>query len=311
MPTKLYKYRAFSVLCLRAITEAEIFYARPNSFNDPMDCDPTIEVDMSLASLEKLLFKLLSRTRDRKAATARINALRALAEELPDDPLSPETEDYTRRLLASEIRSELDGELGNAGVLSLSATWRSALMWSHYADEHRGICIEYDTSDQQHPRLAPVSYRSPRAIRTSDIWLWKVRDDNEAKLRVMKTYFFAKSPEWKYEREWRDVADASGPVSVPYRMTGIHFGMRCDSSVITSIVKLLADRRNIRLWQVLPKDDGFQLRRSAVPRAEIEAAGVREPAFLMFKDVVWPDPDEEPVPEPKADDIPAVEQAAE
>lgn len=41
----------------------------------------------------------------------------------------------------------LDSELGNEGVLTLSATWKSGLMWSHYADEHRGICIEYDTRD--------------------------------------------------------------------------------------------------------------------------------------------------------------------
>lgn len=307
MPAKLYKYRGFSVRCLREITEAEIFYAKPNSFNDPMDCDPTIEVDIGRASLEKLLFKILTQTRGRDKALEQIGYLRYMSSEYGDYRIDPKVDDYLKRMLASDIKNELDSELGNAGVLSFSATWRSALMWSHYADEHRGICIEYDTTDQAHPRLGVVSYKAPRAIRTSDLWLWKIRDDVEAKDRVIQTYFYAKSSEWRYEREWRDVADKSGPMSVPYRMTGIHFGMRCDSAVITSVVKLLTDHQDINLWQIWPKDDGFKLRRSLVPRDEIEAVGVREPAFLMFKDVVWPDPDEEPVPEPEGDDIPVVQ----
>jgi hypothetical protein len=307
MLAKLYKYRPFSVNSLRMITEAEVFYARPSSFNDPMDCDPTIEVDIGRASLEKLLFKLFLQTRDRDTASRDVGYLRYLSSEHGNYLTDPDVEDYLKRLLASDIKRELDSELGNAGVLSLSATWQSALMWSHYADEHRGICIEYDTTDQEHPHLGPVNYTAPRAIKTSDLWRWKMRDDAASADKVRQIYFYSKSSEWKYEREWRDVATTSRAVSVPFRMTAIHFGMRCDSAVVTSIVKLLADDRTTKLWHIRPKDDGFKLRRSLVDRDEIEAIGVREPSFLLFKDVVWPDLDEPAQPEPDSDDIPPVE----
>jgi hypothetical protein len=34
---------------------------------------------------------------------------------------------------------------GSLKVCSFSATGKSIIMWSHYADQHRGFCIEYDT----------------------------------------------------------------------------------------------------------------------------------------------------------------------
>lgn len=305
MPAKLYKYRPFSVRALRALTEAEIYYAKPNSFNDPLDCDPTIEVDIGRASLEKLLFKMRSRRYERDEAAERIGYLRYMSTEYGDYRSEPKVEAYLSRMLATEIKDELDDELGNAGVVSLSETWKSALMWSHYADEHRGICIEYDTTEQAQPRLAPVNYKAPRAVSTTDLWAWKMRDDPAAREQVMQTYYYAKSAEWKYEREWRDVREKSGSASVPYRMTAVHFGMRCDVSVITTVVKLLTDHPEIKLWQIWPKDESFKLRRRAVPRDEIEAVGVREPAFLMFKDLVFPTNDEEQPPEVQGgEDVP-------
>ncbi len=168
-------------------------------------------------------------------------------------------------------------------------------MWSHYADEHRGICIEYDTRDQQHPRLRRVDYKGPRAIKTSDLYQWKVQGDTHAKERVYKTFFYTKSGEWRYEREWRDVQRDSGVVGVPFRTTAILFGLRCDLSVIKSIVKLLSHYPAIKLWQVLPMHDGFGLRRHQVDRGEIEALAIEEPGFLMFRNIVW-------------DDIPGMEQ---
>ncbi|WP_312184852.1 DUF2971 domain-containing protein [Brevundimonas vesicularis] len=172
----------------------------------------------------------------------------------------------------------------------VSATWSSALMWSHYADEHRGICIEYDTTDQEHPNVGPVSYRAPRAVKASDLALWKGSDDAAAKDRVLQTYFYAKSPEWRYEREWRDVRDHNGIEELPFRITAIHFGLRCDHAVISSMVRLLSDRSQIKLYTIGPKEETFKLRRSRLDAediAEINATAISEPGWLTFKDVFW------------------------
>lgn len=287
MPKKLYKYRAFGVRALRSLTEAEVHYAQPRTFNDPLDCDPTFDVDVGRTTLEKLLYRMLLRRMDGSKAAGEIGYLRYMSSEVGSYETNKEAEAYLVRMLARDIKNELDDEFAQRGVLSLSATWSSALMWSHYADEHRGICVEYDTTDQEHPNLGPVSYRAPRAVKASDLVRWKGRDDDAAKQRVIQTYFYAKSGEWKYEKEWRDVRDDNGVKQVPFRVTAIHFGLRCDVAVITSLVRLLHDQPQIKLYSISPREQTFKLRRTPIDRDEIDAGAISEPGWLMFKDVVW------------------------
>jgi len=95
-----------------------------------------------------------------------------------------------------EVYRQLDE---NFGVLSLSETPSSALMWSHYAEGGRGFLIEFDA---QHS------------------WFWDKREERDSfrHLRQMKylernpayflnlpdeTVLYTKSIEWSYEKEWR------------------------------------------------------------------------------------------------------------
>lgn len=289
LPDKLYKYRSFSVRTLRWITDAEVFYSPPREFNDPLDCDPTIDIDVNRSAMERLFYTMLCEKDTEAKAKSKIARLRYNATEIGDWAKPGEAQEYLKRMLAAGIKEELDRELGSVGVLSLSATWASAAMWSHYADEHRGVCIEYDTRDQNHPRLDSVSYTAPRAITTSDLIEWKIRGSGTARKIVCDTYFYAKSNEWKYEREWRDIGDTPGVASTPFRMTAILFGLRCDNAVITSMVKLLNENQDIKLWKIQPREESFKLRRVLIDRDEIEAHGIREPSFLMFNDIVWSD----------------------
>ncbi|KAK0332782.1 hypothetical protein LTR94_023557 [Friedmanniomyces endolithicus] len=244
----------------------------------------------SRATLEKLLYRMLLRRLEKKQAADRVGYLRYMSTEYGDFETDKDVEAYLVRMLARDIKDELDDEFSQHGVLSLSATWSSALMWSHYADEHRGICVEYDTTDQEHPNLGPVSYRAPRAVKASDLARWKGSDDAAARDRVLQTYFYAKSSEWKYEREWRDVREDNGVKELPFRISAIHFGLRCDHAVISSMVRLLNDQPQIKLYTISPKEETFKLRRSRLDAediAEINATAISEPGWLMFKDVFW------------------------
>lgn len=309
MPMKLYKYREFGVRALRSLTEAEVHYAQPRTFNDPLDCDPTFDVDVGRATLEKLYYRMLLQRMDKSKAAEKVGYLRYMSTELGNYETDKEAEAYLMRMLARDIKGELDDEFAQRGVLSLSATWSSALMWSHYADEHRGICVEYDTTDQAHPYLGPVIYSAPRAVKASDLVRWKGRDDESAKERVIQTYFYAKSAEWKYEKEWRDVRDDSGVKELPFRITAIHFGLRCDIAVTSSMVRLLNDQPQIRLYSISPKEETFKLRRTLIDRDEINATAISEPGWLMFKDVVW-DEEFDDLPEAGGEVLPEVPESA-
>ncbi len=290
LPRRLYKYRSFNTHSLRLLTEAEIYYSDPRAFNDPLDCKPTIKVDVDRASLERLCYRLLRDTgANKEEAASIIHHLRYMSTEHGDYETDADVENYLKeQLLAVEIKRIVDVEMKRKGVLSLSETWKSPLMWSHYADEHRGICLEYDTTQIPHPGIAAVDYRSPRSVKASDLVKWKLQASSEAEQRVHKTYFFAKSPEWHYEKEWRDIRQSIGVTATSFPITAIYFGLRCDPAVITSIVKLFSGDASISFFEIYPLDDSFNLKRRRLDRDEVEACGMRSSAILIFKDVLLP-----------------------
>jgi hypothetical protein len=45
------------------------------------------------------------------------------------------------------------------GMLCFSKHWHNPVLWSHYADRHRGICLGFDIDSR---RVKPVAYISQR-----------------------------------------------------------------------------------------------------------------------------------------------------
>jgi len=285
-PKRLYKYRAFNVNTLRLLTGAEVYYSEPASFNDPLDSRPTIQVDTDRMALEKLLYRMLVKTADKEHALKTIGNHRYMSTEYGDYKTDPQTEAYYMRLLASNVKELLYEELGKRGVLSLAERWNCPLMWSHYADDHRGLCIEYDMTDNTCKGLRPVEYRMPRSIKVSDLIEWKIKRSTSAERAIRKVFYFAKAPQWRYEREWRDVVSPVGSSPAPAHVSSIYFGLRCDSSVITAIVKLHASsERPVKFYAIHPLEDSFGLKRRLMDADEIEATGVRTSALMDFPDV--------------------------
>lgn len=95
------------------------------------------------------------------------------------------------------------------GIISLSESPDNLLMWSHYADEHRGIVVEFEV-DEYDPfdlfetntppkysdaKFGRVSYRKSRKY---------PYDINEESINSIRDYYYlSKSDEWIYEKEHR------------------------------------------------------------------------------------------------------------
>lgn len=235
VPNKLYKYRAFDVNLLRLLCNDEVYYANPDRFNDPLDCQPTLKIDNDRDSLEKLCRAMSREQKDP------IEYHRYMASEHGN--FENDAENYYKYLLAEDVRQSLFGEFAQMGVLSLATNWDCPLMWSHYANNHHGICIEYDSTDAEFRNLAPVEYERGRSIKTSDLISWKIKGCEKANQQVYETYFLSKSSHWNYEREWRDVHVSCGRHPCPARISAIYFGLRCDEAVKTSLVKTAISHR--------------------------------------------------------------------
>ena len=56
-------------------------------------------------------------------------------------------------------RKEFSG--GGRGLLCFSFKWSNPLLWAHYADKHKGICLGFDLPDKDIRHVAYVSTRLP------------------------------------------------------------------------------------------------------------------------------------------------------
>jgi hypothetical protein len=100
------------------------------------------------------------------------------------------------------------------------------------------LCIEYDTTQITRPDLGSVNYPAPRSVKASDLARWKMEGSAEAGRLVHQTYLFAKSEEWEYGKDWRDIGGTSGAADADLPITAIYFGLRCDRARSTALIKL-------------------------------------------------------------------------
>jgi tetratricopeptide (TPR) repeat protein len=159
------------------------------------------------------------------------------------------------------------------GALSLTAHPDSLLMWAHYAAEHRGFVIEFDTA---HPFFDRGSgSEKPEG-------LYPVRYTDQRPTLSLSEYYRAvlyKSPDWAYENEWRlllplseaansDFTDAQGqPVHLfdvpPESVSSVIVGCRAPESLADELADLLlSDPRyaHTRLLVADEEPDRYALR---------------------------------------------------
>lgn len=82
------------------------------------------------------------------------------------------------------------------GVICFSKRWSNPVLWAHYADKHRGICLGFDIPDSS---VRAVSYTGTRLPITLRHVLEGPLSDSKFMVRLLLTKYKA----WKYEDEVR------------------------------------------------------------------------------------------------------------
>jgi len=284
--TKLYKYKAFGVNTIELLCKSHVYFSDPAQFNDPLDCSPTVIADVSLQEIEHLCYQMYLNDKGKQGADDAIQNIRYLSTEYGDYTKDKDVEGYYQGMLTSHINQQLDKIMKNKGVLSLAGQWDSPLMWSHYADEHKGICIEYDISSSVRGAPKEIDYEGNRGISVSTLLDWIFKNSKSAENEIESKYFYTKANQWKYEDEWRYLNSSQGSVSAPFNVKSIYFGMRCSWSVISCIVKLMdGSKSDLKFYQTHVNQNSFELQRSEVDVYELEACTPRPSTALMFADV--------------------------
>ncbi|OYY95047.1 MAG: hypothetical protein B7Y41_05705 [Hydrogenophilales bacterium 28-61-23] len=305
IPKSLFKYLRFSDKLLEQLCYDKVYFADPASFNDPLDCLPVVEADLQTDELESLLAQLVANRSAKEIdaamkkvrlrgdnATARLNSLtgtevRNLIGEISYNATNPEVEDR-ETYIKSAFRRAIERELHKShetGVLCLSSKFDSPLMWSHYANQHRGVCVEYDLSKLTPHELHKVTYGESRKVLASQINNWVLHNDTAARQAINKASLLTKSGEWAYEREWRLLGQV-GLGESPMRLKSVIFGMRCADVLKYTVVKALEGRADsVKFWEIVQPTDQFRLKRSRLDIDELMLGMPRCSAFHDFDDL--------------------------
>ncbi|WP_423194596.1 DUF2971 domain-containing protein [Cupriavidus sp. H18C2] len=295
-PTVLYKYRHFDARTIDLVCRDRVYYADPATFNDPLDTKPCVESDCDVETLEKTVYEMVRRrvlaTMRASAASIKYRGPRTIAhiekhsesagqrklDELRYEATNPDYSDEGEAhasLLTSAIEDELLRQY-NKGILSLASRYDCPLMWSHYGEQHRGMCIGYTVpTEQQMPDwvldLHPVVYGGNRNVRASTVAAMVLNDDARARVDVDAAVLLRKAPDWHYEEEWR-LLGSRGPSDSTLEMSEITFGMRCDSSIMHTVASTLKGRdKEVKLYLMHEVRGTFELRRSELEVGELAA----------------------------------------
>lgn len=86
-------------------------------------------------------------------------------------------------------------------VACFSKSYTNDLMWSHYAENYTGMCIEYDPkyfliNDNFPIEIFPILY-------TNDFQDIEIITNGTINYEILELSYLVKSKRWSYENEWR------------------------------------------------------------------------------------------------------------
>jgi hypothetical protein len=134
-----------------------------------------------------------------------------------NDPFELLALNFTEGRVRKVIRAFKDAHNSQTGLLSFSRNWTNPVLWSHYADKHRGICLGFDVPRN---RIHHVRYEDKRILAELDK---QGEDPTRIPADLQEKLFCTKSAHWEYEEEVRlmvDLAEALSEGSIHFYPIG-------------------------------------------------------------------------------------------
>lgn len=159
----------------------------------------------------------LENIRRRQLKIARINDL--------NDPFEIAGVSFGDKNLRDAFRKMKREMNEQRGLLCFSTKWKNPVMWSHYADKHRGLCLGFDVADKS---VGPVSYSGRRLA----VELEQLKSPRDLPVDYVTKLLFTKYTHWKYESEYR----AFVTLEEEDENTGLHFAEFSDHLTLRQVI---------------------------------------------------------------------------
>jgi len=268
VPQHLYLYMRNRLdRILDVLLNQRIYFSDPSKFNDPFDCafgiqfpNPGKLTSKDEADWKEYLIHIGTEGPD------------SLAPEVSAKKAEQFLKDGKHKNIGiiQEFRKEVRAAikaLGKVmGVLCLSSNPKSAMMWAHYADNHRGIVFKFNTDYMYDKRTNErrcfhVDYEDNFPTLAEYLYAYRASKKGDV-IAPNKLFFCRKSKDWERESEWRffsEPADSLIPFE-PSMLDGVIFGWKMEKN-IKSILKscLSSCKRHTKIYSAKPSIDKFEM----------------------------------------------------
>jgi hypothetical protein len=274
-PPRLFKYQGVTEYSLKNLENCEVFLAPRNVLNDPH------ELGFILESYPQYRIKEIELAKQRELFFKDSGYVDSIKEMLDTG------REVTKHKEDTVYFSEL---INNSGVLSTTADPLNRLMWSHYANSHKGFCLEFESDflNGKNIALYPADYLPDTPILSfseqRDFQYRQIKQMNpsfslvgihkfylenskafkqESTQQLLLAALTAKHEDWKYENEWRYVCGKNGAVNYqPKKLKSIILGMQITDEDKDNILKIVANLPNgneVVIKQIVKRPNSFEI----------------------------------------------------
>jgi hypothetical protein len=269
IPKSLFKYRCLSQTTIDSLSNNYVWLADITKLNDPFECSlqfdrraylkaiwyrdefkiwfkDTYKEELTNSEIEKI-------TNSKKPFHTFIDICKNKNIEIHFNP------DEQLEEINKKWNQFIEENNADIRVCSFSEINNSLLLWSHYADNHKGICIEYDLLKED---PSNINHLFPM-IYCNNIYKLELF---EKLTRIQKIGLtINKCKDWEYEKEWRVIVietDGLFPNKMPVpNPKAVYLGTRFSQNEQSIKDKLFAifKEKDIPIFQMTKHPDEYKL----------------------------------------------------
>lgn len=219
-----YKFRTCNEYLFQSLINESIGLTSPGYFNDPFDC-PILELLNNDEEVSQMIRHAYNECLKIACFSSNIKL--------------PRTDENTQEMVSEEKHPGAKFEYLNE------------LMWAHYADSHKGVCIKYHFPNSltklAHDNDSVICFFGDVIYSDKDISQYSNKDSIN-----MKDAFFLKGKQWEYENELRllyfnmEGKEGFHSIEVKNCIEAVYFGLKCSKEDQSTIINILKDKKHIK-----------------------------------------------------------------
>jgi hypothetical protein len=251
--SNIFKYSPINENLVASLHDHYLWFSDPAAFNDPYDLNiPLIVPEYSIQDLTRFGTDMVSSGRGQGRTVEQVVNFYSN---------NPRKMQENMQLRADQFASRI-------GICCFSEHDDTLLMWSHYADKHRGVCLKFEMPENDPFFNVPIKVHYPSKFPHFDFI--EIRKDSHSLLQFLVG---TKSADWQYEAEIR-IAKGMGMHNVfrgaikfdKKRLTEIIFGYKADPEAIERIKsQVVSDGYDCLFYKMILKRNDFGLTKEITP----------------------------------------------